>query len=89
MGTICKYPNDEARDRRTLKLNFGMVHNCYVRLIDERTGEEVLRYDLADNFGNEDAVEFCRIFRIGNEWEFEAMGRGSEGSLPGLIESYT
>lgn len=87
--TICKYPNDDKRDRRTLALNFGMVHNCYVRLVDENTGEEVLRYDLAENFSKEDAVEFCRIYRLGNEWEFEAMGRGSEGSLPGLIESYT
>lgn len=87
--TICKYPNDEARDRRTLSLNYGMVNNCYVRLVDERTGEEVLRYDLNESFRNEDAVEFCRIYRLGKEWEFEAMGRGTTGSLPGLIESYT
>lgn len=87
--TICKYPNDEKRDRRTLALNFGMVSNCYVRLIDERTNEEVLRYDLANTFSNEDAVEFCRIYRLGREWEFESLGRGSQGSLPGLIEMYT
>lgn len=87
--TICKYPNDEKRDRRTLSLNFGMVRNCYVRLIDERTNEEVLRYDLANTFRNEDAVEFCRIYRLGREWEFESLGRGSQGSLPGLIEMYT
>ncbi len=87
--SICKYPNDENRDRRTLALNFGMVNNCYVRLIDERTKEEVLRYDLANTFSNEDAVEFCRIYRLGREWEFESLGRGSQGSLPGLIEMYT
>lgn len=87
--TICKYPNDEKRDKRTLALNFGMVSNCYVRLIDERTNEEVLRYDLANTFSNEDAVEFCRIYRLGREWEFESLGRGSQGSLPGLIEMYT
>ena len=87
--TICKYPNDEHHDRRTLELNFGMVKNCYVRLIDEKNGSEVLRYNMANEASAYDAVEFCRIYRIGNEWEFEAMGRGSIGSLPGLIESYT
>lgn len=86
--TICKYPNDENHDRRTLDLNFGMVNNCYVRLVDEKNGEEVLRYNLANEASTCDALEFCRIYRIGNDWEFEAMGRGSMGSLPGLIECY-
>ena len=86
--TICKYPNDENHDRRTLDLNFGMVNNCYVRLVDEKNGEEVLRYNLANETSTCDALEFCRIYRIGNDWEFEAMGRGSMGSLPGLIECY-
>lgn len=86
--TICKYPNDEDHDKRTLALNFGMVKNCYVRLLDERTGEEVLRYNLGKEASSNDAVEFCRLYRIGKEWEFEAMGRGSDGSLPGLMDLY-
>ena len=87
--TICKYPNDDKRDRRTLQLNFGMVAGCYLRILNEMTGEEIMRYDLAQKFGKEDAVEFGRLYRLGTEWEFEALGRGSVGSLPVLIEQYT
>ncbi|MDR1847648.1 MAG: TerD family protein [Bacteroidales bacterium] len=87
--TICKYPNDENRDRRTLALNFGMVEGCYLRIINEKTGAEIMRYTLSENFKNEDAVEFGRLYRLGEEWEFEALGRGSQGSLPALIEQYT
>jgi tellurium resistance protein TerD len=87
--TICKWPNDDKRDRRTLALNFGMVHNCYIRIIDDKSKKEVARYDLAEKFSNEDAVEFGRLYRIGSDWEFEALGRGLNGSMPQLIERYT
>jgi tellurium resistance protein TerD len=87
--TICKYPHDDKRDRRTLALNFGMVEGCYLRIVNEKTGEEIMRYTLSESFKNEDAVEFGRLYRIGGEWEFEALGRGSQGSLPALIEQYT
>lgn len=87
--TICKYPHDDKRDRRTLSLNFGMVEGCYLRILNEKTDEEIMRYTLSESFKNEDAVEFGRLYRIGGEWEFEALGRGSLGSLPTLIEQYT
>jgi tellurium resistance protein TerD len=87
--TICKYPHDKDKDRRTLQLNYGMVQNCYIRILNTKNGEVILRYNLAEEFSNEDAVEFGRLYRMGNEWVFEALGRGSQGSLPGLIEQYT
>lgn len=87
--TICKYPHDDKRDRRTLALNFGMVEGCYLRIANEKNGEEIMRYTLSESFKNEDAVEFGRLYRIGSEWEFEALGRGSQGSLSALIEQYT
>jgi tellurium resistance protein TerD len=87
--TICKYPHDDKKDRRTLALNFGMVDGCYIRILNEKNGNEILRYTLSEKFKDEDAVEFGRLFRNGNEWEFEAMGRPSQGSLPALIEQYT
>ena len=87
--TICKYPNDNHKDRRTLDLNFGQVEDCYIRIVDESTGEEITRYDLKDKYTSEDAVEFGRLFRVGNTWEFEAMGRAHTGSLQTLVDMYT
>lgn len=88
-STICKFPDDNKKDRRTLDLNFGQVDDCYIRIVNESTGEEILRYDLKDKFTNEDAVEFGRLYRVGNSWEFEAMGRAHTGSLHVLVDMYT
>lgn len=30
--------------------NFGMVENAYIRVLDEETGEQLLRYDLSEDF---------------------------------------
>ena len=88
-ASICKYPNDNKKDRRTLEQNFGMVDDCYIRIVDETSGAEILRYDLAKESNNDDAIEFGRLFRVGNTWEFEAMGRSHSGSLQTLVDMYT
>lgn len=88
-ATICKYPNDAKKDIRTKELNFGMVNNCYIRIFNQDNEEELLKYNLKEKFNNEDALEFGRLYRTGDSWEFEAMGRGSVGSLEVLVEMYT
>lgn len=87
--TICKYPNDNKQDKRTLKQNFGMVADCYIRIVNDATGEEMAKYELNEKFGSEDALEFGRLYRAGPGWEFEAMGRGHNGSLDQLVGTYT
>ncbi len=88
-ASICKYPNDNKKDRRTLSQNFGMVDDCYIRIADETSGTEILRYDLAKESNSNDAIEFGRLFRVGSTWEFEAMGRAHTGSLQTLVDMYT
>jgi tellurium resistance protein TerD len=87
--TICKYPHDNNKDKRTLDLNFGMVDDCYIRIVNDINNEEIAKYQLKEKFGNEDALEFGRLYKIGSSWEFEAMGRGHNGSLSGLVNIYT
>lgn len=87
--SICKYPNDNNKDKRTLEQHFGMVSDCYIRIVNATTREEIARYELNEKFEKEDAVEFGRLYRAGNSWEFEAMGRGHNGSLEELVRIYT
>jgi tellurium resistance protein TerD len=75
----------EADARRQ---NFGQISNAYVRLVNEDTGVEVLRYDLAEDFSIETAVVFCEIYRHGNDWKFNAVGSGYQGGLRALVRSY-
>lgn len=87
--SITKYPNDKKKDRRTLLQNFGMVNDCYIRVWDDETGSEILRFNLRDKFSNEDAVEFGRFVRVQNSWEFVATGDAYTGSLPTFIDLFT
>ena len=87
--TITKYPNDKKKDRRTLLQNFGMVDDCYIRVWDDETGSEILRFNLTEKFGNEDAVEFGRFLRVNNSWEFIATGEKYTGGLMKFIELLT
>lgn len=87
--TITKYPNDKKRDKRTLLQNFGMVNECYIRVWDDETGIEILRYNLQEQFLNEDAVEFGRFVRINNSWEFIATGNKYTGGLQKFIDLFT
>ncbi len=87
--TITKYPNDTLKDRRTSALNFGMVNDCYIRVWDDETQNELFRYNLNETFTNEDAVEFGRFTRTGDSWEFNASGIGYLGSLQKVIELFT
>lgn len=87
--TITKYPNDKKKDRRTLLQNFGMVEDCYIRMWDDETGEEVVRYNLKEKFTTEDAVEFGRFVRVAGSWEFLATGEKHSGGLGKFVELFT
>lgn len=68
--------------------NFGQVSNAYVRVINEDTNEEVLRYDLGEDFSIETAIVVCEIYRSGSDWKFSAVGSGFQGGLASLCNNY-
>ncbi len=68
--------------------NFGQVSNAFARLSDEATGEELLRFDLGEDFSIETAVVFCELYRHGDEWKFNAIGSGFSGGLEALCRNY-
>ncbi|MCJ7688465.1 MAG: TerD family protein, partial [Clostridiaceae bacterium] len=68
--------------------NFGQVSNAFVRVVNEDTNEEVLRYDLSEDFSVETALVFCEIYRNKDEWKFSATGSGFQGGLSALCKNY-
>lgn len=75
----------EAEARRQ---NFGQVSNSFIRIYNEETGEEILRYDLGEDFSIETAVVFGELYKYGEEWKFTAMGSGYNGGLSALCGSF-
>lgn len=70
------------------KQNFGQVRNAFIRVYDTNTGEEILRYDLDEDFSVETAVEFGRIYKRNGEWKFEAIGTGQKAGLEQYLNKY-
>lgn len=68
--------------------NFGQVSNAYVRVLNEETGEEILRYDLGEDFSVETALVVCELYRHNGEWKFSAVGSGFQGGLESLCKNY-
>lgn len=75
----------EAETRRQ---NFGQISNAYIRVIDQEKNEELLRYDLGEDFSVETAVVFGEIYENNGEWKFNAMGSGFQGGLAALCGNY-
>lgn len=74
-----------AEERRQ---NFGQVNNAFIRIYNEATGEEMLRYDLGEDFSIETAAVFGELYKNGSEWKFNAIGSGYQGGLAALCANY-
>ena len=75
----------EAEQR---KQNFGQVENAFIRVVNAATGEELIRYDLAEDFSIETAVVVGELYRHNGEWKFNAIGSGFEGGLAALGRNF-
>ena len=75
----------EAQERRQ---NFGQVSNAYIRIVDEDTNQELIRYDLGEDFSIETEIVVGELYRHNGEWKFNAIGSGFQGGLAALCGHY-
>ncbi len=75
----------DAEQRRQ---NFGQVSNAFIRIVDESNGQELIRYDLGEDFSIETAVVVGELYRHNGEWKFNAVGSGFQGGLAALCGHY-
>jgi len=75
-------------DALARKQNFGQVSNAYVRIVNHDTDQEIVRFDLSEDFSTETALVFAEIYRHGGEWKFKAVGQGYAGGLEALCRQY-
>ncbi|WP_442592131.1 TerD family protein [Pedobacter sp. AW31-3R] len=75
----------EAESRRQ---NFGQVRNSFIRIFDSASNQEILKYELEEDFSIETAVEFGRIYKREGKWKFEAVGVGMKGGLQDYLNKY-
>jgi len=68
--------------------NFGQVNNAYIRVVNKANGEEIVRFDLSEDYSIETAMIFGELYRKDGEWKFKAVGQGFAGGLGPLARNY-
>ncbi|WP_077490926.1 TerD family protein [Sinomonas mesophila] len=76
---------DQADARRQ---NFGMVRGAFCRVVNDDSGQEVVRYDLTEDAASETCMIFSEIYRHGVEWKFRAVGQGYASGLRGIATDF-
>lgn len=75
----------EAEERG---LSFDKVENSFIRIVDQRTNDEICRYSLNEKFGGYDTVCIGRLFRYDSEWKFGTMEEVYKGGLQTLVDAF-
>lgn len=75
-------------DYKERRQNFGQVRNSFIRIYDATNNHEICKYELAEDFSVETAVEFGRLYKRGQSWRFEAVGAGYQGGLGAFVKKY-
>lgn len=75
-------------DADVRRQNFGQVSNAYIRIVDESNNQELIRYDLGEDFSIETAVVVGELYKHNGEWKFNAIGSGFQGGLAALCGHY-
>jgi len=73
---VCSIYEAEQRQQ-----NFGMVQRAFIRIVDQDTNQEIVRYDLTEEACMFSIMTFGELYRYQNEWKFKALGNGMQGGL--------
>jgi len=69
--------------------DFGMIQNAFIRIVNGSNNQELLRYNLSENYAGKTALMVGEIYRHGTEWKFGAIGEGThDSSLGEVIKRY-
>lgn len=68
--------------------SFGQVSNAFIRAVNNKDNNEIVRYDLSEDASVETAMILGEVYRNAGEWKFRAVGQGFKGGLGPLASNY-
>lgn len=68
--------------------NFGQVQNAFIRVLNDQSHVEIVRFDLNEDYSTETAMIFGELYRHNGEWKFRAVGQGYNGGLSAMCRQY-
>ncbi|WP_455231417.1 TerD family protein [Geopseudomonas aromaticivorans] len=75
-------------DADVRRQSFGQVGGAFIRIVNDASGAEVVRYDLVEDASTETAMIFAELYRHSGEWKFRAVGQGYKGGLKAMCDQY-
>lgn len=75
-------------DADSRRQNFGMVQSAFIRVVNAADNQEIVRYDLSEDFSVETAMIFGEVYRHSGGWKFKAVGQGFAGGLDSLARNF-
>ena len=68
--------------------NFGQVSNAFICVVNDENNQEIVRFDLTEDYYMETAMVFGEVYKKGGEWRFTAVGQGYAGGLGAACSTY-
>lgn len=81
---ICVNVYDAASRRQ----NFGMVNNAFIRAYDFETKNEILKFDLTEDYSSFSGMIMGKLYMKDGEWKFQAVGQGANGDINQIAGQY-
>lgn len=76
---------NEAREHG---YNFGQVSNAYIRIIDNSSGAELVRFSLSEYYKEVVSMVVGEVYLRNGEWRFNPVGMGTGEDLEQLCIKY-
>ncbi|EDW20477.1 TerD family protein [Bacillus pumilus] len=69
--------------------HFGMIQNAYIRIVDRSNNQELVKYNLKDEYEGKTSLIVGELYRHENEWKFAAVGDGTnDAKLADITRNY-
>ena len=69
-------------------LNFGMLKDAYIQIVDPVTNAEVASFLVEEYYNNINSMMMGEVYLHNGAWKFNAIGNGVNKDLAGLCEFY-
>ncbi|WP_144526065.1 TerD family protein [Bacillus pumilus] len=69
--------------------HFGMIQNAYIRIVDRSNNQELVKYNLKDEYAGKTSLIVGELYRHENDWKFAAVGNGTnDARLADITRNY-
>lgn len=71
------------------KQDFGMIRNAFIRIFNASNNQELVKFNLSDDYTGRTALIAGEIYRNSGEWKFAAIGEGTrDASLKDIVNKF-